>query len=112
MATEAQGFVQASLPATPTEIVTAGANEQILFTTLIAFNADTESRLLTLYQVADGDTPDATNVFLKQTIYRGQSVTVPAGALIVAAGAGLYAEADVTSVVNLSVNYYRSDQQA
>lgn len=112
MATQATGFVSASLPATPTLLVEAGANESVLFTTVIALNTGTTSRLITLYQVADGGTAGATNVFLKQTVFAGQSVTVPIGALIVSAGASLYAQADVTSVVNLSVNFYRSDQQA
>lgn len=112
MATEANGFVQASIAATPTEVISAGANESVLLTTVIDYNADTESRLLTLYQVADGDAADASNVFLKQTVYRGQSVTVPIGALIVANGGALFADADVAAMVNLSVNYYRSDQQA
>lgn len=112
MATQAVGAVSASIPATATQVVTSGANEQVLLTTVIAYNSDTVSRLLTLYQVASGGSAGASNVFLKQTIYRGQSVTIPVGALVVANGASLYAQCDAASVLNLSINYYRSDQQA
>lgn len=112
MATQAVGAVSASVPTSATQIVAAGANEQILFTTLIAYNSDTQSRLLTLYQVASGGSAGSSNVFLKQTVYRGQSVTIPVGALVVANGASLWAQCDASSVLNLSVNYYRSDQQA
>jgi hypothetical protein len=47
-----------------------------------------------------------------QTVFRGQSVTVPVGAVVLANGAALYAKADANTAVNLSVNFYRSDQQA
>ena len=112
MATNASGFVSASIPTSATSMVSSGANETVLFTTVIAYNSDSTSRLLTLYQVPSGGTPGASNVFLKQTIYRTQSVTIPVGALIVANGASLYAQCDAGSVLNLSINFYRSDQLA
>lgn len=111
MATEATG-VTTVLTATPVALVTAGANESCVITSVIAMNTDTTTRYVTLYQVPSAGSASATNQMTVQTVFRGQSTTVPVGAVVVSNGAALYAEADVTSVVNLSVNYYRSDQQA
>lgn len=111
MATEATG-VTTVLTTTPAALVTAGPSESCVITSVIAMNTDTTTRYVTLYQVPSGDTADATNQMTVQTVFRGQSTTVPVGAVVVSAGAAIYAEADAGSVVNLSVNYYRSDQQA
>jgi hypothetical protein len=112
MATRATGAVSASISTTAAAVVTAGANEAVLITTIIAYNADTQARLLTLYQVPSAGSAGASTLFLKQTVYAGQSATIPVGALIVSNGASLQAQCDANSVLNLSVNFYRTDQQA
>ena len=111
MATEATG-VTTQLTTTPVALVTAGANESCVITSVIAMNIDTTSRFVTLYQVPSAGSATTSNQMTVQTVFRGQSVTVPVGAVVLAAGAALYAEADANTAVNLSVNYYRSDQQA
>jgi hypothetical protein len=111
MATEATG-VTTQLTTTAVALVTAGANESCVITSVIAMNIDTTSRIVTLYQVPAAGSATTANQMTVQTVFRGQSVTVPVGAVILAAGAALYAKADANTAVNLSVNYYRSDQQA
>ena len=50
MATEATG-VTTQLTTTAVALVTAGANESCVITSVIAMNIDTTSRIVTLYQV-------------------------------------------------------------
>jgi hypothetical protein len=111
MATQATG-VTTQLTTTAVALVTAGANESCVITSVVAMNIDTTSRFVTLYQVPSAGSATTANQMTVQTVFRGQSVTVPVGAVVLANGAALYAKADANTAVNLSVNYYRSDQQA
>jgi len=98
------------LTATPQIVLTAAANELVIVTRFQAYNSDTTARIVTLYQVPDGDTPDAaTNLVHKQTVYAGQSTSIDFSGAIAADGA-IYAECDVTDVVIFSSNYFKSDQ--
>jgi hypothetical protein len=95
---------------TAAEILASGANELVIITKLTARNTDTETRVVTLYQVPDGDAADATTEVLAQTVYAGQTANIDFAAAMLNNGGALWAKADVTSVVNLSANYFKSDQ--
>lgn len=110
MATEATGTTTV-LTTTPVAVATAGTNEAIVLTNVIAMNTDTESRVVSLYQVPSGGSATSSNLMTTQSVFRNQSTTIPVGAVVVSNGAAIYAECDDTSVVNLSVNFYRTDQQ-
>lgn len=110
MATTGSG-VPYVLTTSPQTVATAAENELVILTRLQAYNSDTTARLVTLYQVPDGGTAGATNLVHVQTVYAGQSTSIDfAGAIV--ADSVLQAKADVTSVVNLSVNAFKSDQIA
>lgn len=114
MATRATG-VTSALSTTATAKLTAGANEAIVFTNVTAMNTDTAagaSRVVTFYQVPSGGSATSANQCLVQSVFAGQSVTIPAGAFVIANGAALYAKVDSGTSVNLSLNYYTTDQQA
>jgi hypothetical protein len=111
MATTARG-VTSALSGTAASKVAAGANEAIVFTNVSLMNLDTTSRLVTFYQVASGGSATTANQCLVQSVITGQSTTVPAGAFVIANGASLWAKTDSGTSVNLSLNYYTTDQQA
>ena len=92
-------------------IATTGANEALTITRCQAYNSDTTSRLITIHQVDSGGTAGATNIVHKQTVYAGQSTSIDIAGLNIEGGAFLQALADVTSVVNLSTNWIKVDQQ-
>lgn len=110
MATRATG-VTTALSTTATAKATAGANEAIVFTNVTVMNNDTTARVVTFYQVASGGSATSANQCLVQSVFAGQSTTIPAGAFVVANGAALYVKIDSGTSVNLSLNYYTTDQQ-
>lgn len=111
MATQGTGL-PVTLTTTAAAITTAGANELVTIVRIQAYNADTVSRLVTIYQVPSGGTAGASNLVHTQTVYRGASTSIDVAGLMAAAGATIQAKADANSVVNLSVNQFRSDQAA
>lgn len=111
MATVIRGATTA-LSTTATAKLTAGANEAVTFTNVSVMNNDTTSRLVTFYQVPSGGSATSSNQCLVQTVFAGQSTTVPAGAVNVANGAALYVKIDSGTSVNLMLNYFITDQQA
>jgi len=111
MATRATGAT-AALTTTATSVLAAGVNEAIVFTNVIAMNRDTTARVVTLYQVPSGGVSGVTNQLLTQSVYAGQSQSISIGAVVIANGASLHAKIDSGTSVNLSLNYYTTDQQA
>ena len=110
MATRATG-VTSGLTTTPTAKVTAGANEAVVFTNVTVMNLDTTSRVVTFYQVPSGGSATSSNQCLTQSVLTGQSASIPVGAFVVANGAALYVAIDSGTSVNISLNYYTTDQQ-
>ncbi len=111
MATRATGETS-GLTATAVNQVAAGANEAIVFTNVTLMNLDTTARVVTFYQVASGGSATSANQCLVQSVFAGQSTTVPVGAFVIANGASLWAKTDSGTSVNLSLNFYTTDQQA
>lgn len=111
MATRATGVTD-DLTTTATAVLTAGPNEAIVFTNVIAMNRDSTARVVTLYQVPSAGSAGATNQIITQSVYAGQSTSIPIGAVVIANGASLHAMIDSGTSVNLSLNYYTTDQQA
>jgi hypothetical protein len=111
MATQGSG-TPSVLTATAAAVVTAGDNELVTVVRAQVQNIDTESRLVTIYQVPDGGSAsDTTNKVHTQTVYTGQSTSLDIAGMMVAAGSALYAKADAADKVILSLNLFRSDQQ-
>lgn len=111
MATIGSGAITV-LAATTAAVATAGANELITIVNARVQNNDTVSRLVTVYQVPSGGFVSDANKAHTQTVYAGQATSLDIAGMMVAAGASLHAKADAGSVVNLSLNLFRSDQQA
>jgi len=109
MATRGTG-VATVLTATSVALATAGANELVTVVRAQVQNTDTVARLVTVHQVASGGSATASNQVHVQTVYAGQSTSLDIAGMMVASGAALYFKADVGSVVNLSLNVFRSDQ--
>jgi phage-related protein len=109
MATRGTG-VATVLTATSVALVTAGANELVTVVRAQVQNTDTVARLVTVHQVASGGSATTSNQVHVQTVYAGQSTSLDIAGMMAAAGAALYFKADVGSVVNLSLNVFRSDQ--
>lgn len=109
MATQGSG-VTTVLTTSPVALMTAGANELITGVRLQITNRDTVARLVTVYQVPSGGSATDSNIAHKQTVYAGQSTSVDMAGMMAANGASLHFKADAGSVVNLSVNQFRSDQ--
>jgi len=109
MATRGTG-VATVLTATSVALATAGANELVTVVRAQVQNTDTVARLVTVHQVAVSGSATTSNQVHVQTVYAGQSTSLDIAGMMVAAGAALYFKADVGSVVNLSLNVFRSDQ--
>jgi hypothetical protein len=109
MATRGTG-VATLLTATSVALATAGANELVTVVRAQVQNTDTVARLVTVHQVAPSGSATTSNQVHVQTVYAGQSTSLDIAGMMVAAGAALYFKADVGSVVNLSLNVFRSDQ--
>jgi hypothetical protein len=109
MATRGTG-VATVLTATSVALATAGANELVTVVRAQVQNTDTVARLVTVHQVAPSGSATTSNQVHVQTVYAGQSTSLDIAGMMVAAGAALYFKADVGSVVNLSLNVFRSDQ--
>lgn len=109
MATSGNGAVTV-LTTAAVALATAGANELVTIVRAQVQNIDTASRLVTVYQVPSGGTAGDTNKVHTQTVYAGQSTSLDIAGMMVAAGATLQFKADAGSVVNLSLNIFRSDQ--
>ena len=110
MATRGTGAAT-TLTTSSTAVLTAGANELVTVVRAQVQNIDTVARLVTIHQVPSGGSATNANQVHTQTVYAGQSTSLDIAGMMVAAGAALYAKADANSVVNLSLNVFRSDQQ-
>jgi hypothetical protein len=82
----------------------------VLTATSVALATAGAKRLVTVHQVASGGSATTSNQVHVQTVYAGQSTSLDIAGMMAAAGAALYFKADVGSVVNLSLNVFRSDQ--
>lgn len=112
MATQGSG-TPSVLTTSAAAVVTAGANELVTVVRAQVQNVDTTSRLVTVYQVPSaGSASDTTNKVHTQTVYAGQSTSLDIAGMMVEAGKSLQMKADANSVVILSLNVFRSDQQA
>lgn len=109
MATRGTG-VATVLTTSSVALATAGANELVTVVRGQVQNIDTVARLITVHQVASGGTATNSNQIHAQTVYAGQSTSLDIAGTMVAAGAMLQFKADAASVVNLSLNLFRSDQ--
>lgn len=110
MATTGSGVTYV-LTTSPQVVITAAENELVIITRLQAYNSDTTARIVTLHQVPAGGSPTASNLVHRQSVYAGQSTSIDfAGAI--AADSEIYASCDIDTVVNLSVNVFKSDQIA
>lgn len=110
MATRGTG-VTTTLTTISAAQATAGANELVTVVRAQVQNIDAVSRLVTIHQVPSGGTATDANKAHTQTVYAGQSTSLDIAGMMVAAGAAIFAKADAASVVNLSLNIFRSDQQ-
>lgn len=110
MATSGSG-VTTVLTTSSVALVTAGTNELVTVVRAQVQNIDTVARLVTVHQVPAAGTAADTNKVHTQTVYAGQSTSLDIAGMMVAAGAMLQFKADAGSVVNLSLNLFRSDQQ-
>lgn len=110
MATRGTGTATV-LTTTAVALATAGANELLTVVQAKVQNIDTVARLVTVYQVPSAGAAGDTNKVHVQTVYAGQSTSLDIAGLMAANGTALYFKADANSVVNLSLNMFRSDQQ-
>lgn len=92
-------------------IVTSGAAEYIAVVRANVQNNDTTARVITVHQVPSGGSVSDNTKVHTQTVYAGQSTSLDTAGMIANNGGALYFKADVTNVVVLSLNYFRSDQQ-
>lgn len=105
------GYDVLTLTASAATVLSTGANEAATVTRVQAYNSDTTARLVTIYQIDSGGSAGATNLIHRQTVYAGQSTSIDIAGVNIDGGAFLQALADVTSVVNLSINFIKVDQQ-
>ncbi len=102
------------LTASAVAILTAGTNEVYTLSKVLVTNTDSVARTVTVYHDVTGAAGAVTGTLVIKalSLSAGETKTLPLSSVFLANGAKLYALADVTSVVNLDINYTTSEQTA
>lgn len=103
-----------TLTASAVAYLTAGTNEAMTLSKVVACNTDVAPRTVTVYHDVTGAAGAiaSTTVLKAYAISAGETKTLPLSSLFVVNGGKLYAMADNASVVVLDINYTSTEQSA
>lgn len=111
------GNADLQLQNTAQPIFSAGQNSSLLITRLTIVNTDTVSHGVTIYRVFNGGTPSTANEIVNSAqwpglIAPGETIAVPLTGHNISNGQAIYAMADTSAVVNMSVSYIEQDNNS